>query len=287
MAVNGASAIGDNQFPRTATIPVQSPLYWVSQKDRYLRQMLIRDIEALTGRRLIVYFANRYVAGGSIDAGDVSYLVELLSDVSPDEPVDFLLETPGGQTDATEALISILQTRIPGFRAVIANAAKSNGTLISLAASSIVMGAASELGPIDPALGGTPCSILAMDQFAMMNFPLHQLGLLALNQTKKLAERLLRDGMLSDKPGEVERVARTLGSRDVYFSHGSTIDHREAADLGLKIEYLPPEDEVWQRLWLLYTMYDFDVKRDGYVKIFEGRGRSTSVSPSLPSGPTE
>lgn len=280
MAVNANAALGDQQFPRTAAIPVQSALYWVSQKDRYLRQLMIRDIEAITGRRLIVYFANRYHPGGAIEAGDVPYLIELLSDVSADEQIDFMLETNGGQTDATEALISIMQARIPGFRAVVVNAAKSNGTLISLAASSIVMGSASELGPIDPALGDTPASILAMPEFAKMNFPAHQLGILALNQTKKLAERLLREGMLSDNLQDVERVARTLGSRDVYFSHGSTIDHREAADLGLKIEYLPPDDEVWQRLWLLYTMYDHDVRKEGLVKVFEGRGRSTSVTPS-------
>jgi len=283
MAVNSASAIGDTQFPRTDKVPVQSPLYWVSQKNRYLRQMLIRDIEKLTGRRLIVYFANRYLTGSAIDAGDVSYLMELLSDLELGEDVDFMIETPGGQTDATEALIAILQARVPGFRAVVVNAAKSNGTLISLAASSIVMGCASELGPIDPALGDTPCSILAMPEFAMMNFPLHQLGVLALNQTRKLAERLLREGMLSENLDRVEQVARTLGSRDVYFSHGSTIDHREAAGLGLKIEYLEPADEIWQRLWLLYTMYDYDLKQDGFIKVFEGRGRSTSVSPNAPA----
>ena len=35
-------------------------MFWVQQKDRYLRQLLIRDIEDQTGRRLIVYFANRF-----------------------------------------------------------------------------------------------------------------------------------------------------------------------------------------------------------------------------------
>lgn len=259
---------------------MQSPLYWVSQKDRYLRQLMIRDIENLTSRRLIVYFANRYHADAGIDAGDVSYLNELLSDVTIDEPVDFMIETNGGQTDATEALVSILRTRLPKFRAIVVNGAKSNGTLLCLAASSIVMGAPSELGPIDPHLNGIPCTVLSMPDFAMTNFPLHQLAILGMKQTRKLAESLLREGMLkSAPPGEVERVAQTLGTRDTYFSHGSTIDHSEAIQLGLKVEYLAPEDEIWRRLWLLYSMYDFDTRRDGYIKIFEGRGRSTSVTP--------
>src|SRR5947209_11249475 len=48
------------KFPRSTDLPVQSPLFWVEQKDRYLRQLLIRDLEELTGRRLVVYFANRF-----------------------------------------------------------------------------------------------------------------------------------------------------------------------------------------------------------------------------------
>jgi hypothetical protein len=47
------------KFPRGAELPSQSPLFWVEQKDRYLRQLLIRDIEELSGRRLVVYFGNQ------------------------------------------------------------------------------------------------------------------------------------------------------------------------------------------------------------------------------------
>jgi hypothetical protein len=273
--------IGDVQFPRTSDIPVQSPLYWVSQKDRYLRQQLIRDIEALTGRRLLVYFANRYHDAAGIDAGDGAYLNELLSDVAPGDPVDLMIETNGGQTDATEGLVSIIRSRLTDFRAIVVRGAKSNGTLLCLAASKIVMGPTSELGPIDPHLQGTPCTVLAMPEFASLNFPLYQLAILGLKQTRKLAEALLREGMLkAAPPGEVERVASALGTRDTYFSHGSTIDHREAGQLGLAVDYLEPSDPIWQRLWLLYSMYDFDTRRDGYIKVFEGRGRSTSVTPA-------
>jgi hypothetical protein len=240
---------------------------------------MIRDIEAMSGRRLLVYFANRFANGSGIDATDPAYMVELLGDVAHDEPVDLLVETNGGVTDATEAVVAILKARLLDFRVVVANAAKSNGTLIALAAKSIVMGPASELGPIDPALNDIPCTILAKPEFAQMNFPLHQLGILALKQSETLAVRLLGDGMMrSAAPDEIARVAKALASRDVYFSHGSTIDYREAQGLGLAVDILAHDDPIWQRLWLLYTMYDFDARRDGYLKIFEGRGRSTALS---------
>lgn len=274
-------------FPRGKRLPSQSPLYWVGQKDRYLRQVLIRDIEEMTGRRLVVYFANRFRNEAGIDDADPAYITELLGDVGQDEPVDLMIETNGGKTDSTEAVIAILQNRLNDFRVIVANAAKSNGTLICLASQAIVMGPSSELGPIDPHLNGIPCTVLSDPVVAQSNFPLHQLAVLGLKQTRKLAEKLLREGMLKGGPaGEVDRVVQALATRDTYFSHGSAIDYREAQALNLNVVYLPAGDELWERIWLLYSMYDFDVRRDNYLKVFEGRARSTAVSaPPLPPPP--
>jgi hypothetical protein len=35
----------EEYFPRGKALPAQSPLFWVDQKDRYIRQLLIRDID--------------------------------------------------------------------------------------------------------------------------------------------------------------------------------------------------------------------------------------------------
>lgn len=210
-------------FPRSTDLPSQSPLFWVEQKDRYLRQLLIRDIEESTGRRLIAYFANRFEQV-EIDARDPLYMTELLGDVGANEPVDILVETPGGETDATEALVSAIQNRISDFRAVVGKAAKSNGTLLCLAARSIVMGAPSELGPIEPMVAGIPCSILTEPKIADQNFPLHMAGQFALQQSRAMAKRLLVAGMMSGRTSkEVDDTVRKLSSRDVYFSHGTAI----------------------------------------------------------------
>ena len=111
-----------------------------------------------------------------------------------------------------------------------------------------------------------------------------QLAELALKQTRKLATKLLGDGMMAGQPSaQIEQVVNSLATRDTYFSHGSTIDGREAQALGLKVEPCNHDDAVWQRIWLLYTMYDFDTRRDGFIKVFEGRARSTSVSAPPPA----
>lgn len=266
------------RFPRGIDLPTQSPLFWVEQKDRYLRQLLIKDIEQITGRRLLVYFANRFEKGSGIEPRDSNHVMELFGDAVND-PVDLLLETNGGMTDAAESIISTIRSITSDLRAVVANYAKSNGTLIALSAHKIVMGPSSELGPIEPSIGDIPCSILDTPQVAASNFPLHMLGKHALRQSQQLATTLLESGIMKGKTrDDVKAAVEALSGRIRYPSHGSVVDYREAISLGLTVEYLAPGDHLWERIWLLYCMYDFDCRRSKLLKVFEGRARSMAIA---------
>lgn len=153
--------------------------------------------------------------------------------------------------------------------------------MLCLAASEIIMGPPSELGPIDPYLGATPTSILAEEAIKQQNFALHKLAIYAIEQTKRLATNLLSEGMMKGRPStEIADTVQKLASRDEFFSHGSAIDHLEAEKLGLTVTFLEDGDEYWDRIWLLYCMYANDIVRDNLVKIFEGRARSMSISPA-------
>jgi hypothetical protein len=135
------------------------------------------------------------------------------------------------------------------------------------------------MGPIEPALQNIPCTILAKPQIAQQNFVLHQAGLYALQQSRALAKSLLASGMMKGRTQqEIEDAVQKLASRDVYYSHGSAISHAEATSPGLTVQYLAPDDPLWQRLWLLYCMYDHDCRKSRYLKVFEGRNRSTAVA---------
>lgn len=114
---------------------------------------------------------------------------------------------------------------------------------------------------------------------AQENYALHMHGKWALQHSKTLAKSLLSSGMMKgSEETQVDETVHALSSREVYFDHGSVIDHREAIKLGLKIEFLPPDDELWRRLWLLYCMYDYDCRKSGYLKVFEGSAISTAVA---------
>ncbi|ATI80570.1 hypothetical protein A6768_11590 [Sphingobium yanoikuyae] len=270
-------------------MPWQSPLFWVAEKDRYLRQLLIRDIEETTGRRLIVYFADCEGAEASaqILQSDDAYFAELLGADDP-SPTDLLLETNGGSTDATEKLVGLLRSCAPDLRVIVPCRAKSNGTLLALAAQEIIMGVTSELGPIDPILpigpGANVPAHLLLDPG--VDIIASRAASDAISQTKGLAQTLLSTGMLSGVASEeIQKIVDKLAGREHFHSHGSVIDADEAVKLSLKVQKLPANDGLWQALWLLRCMYAHDLRQNRLVKIFEGRKVSNTLRASaLPGG---
>lgn len=266
-------------FPRGTAAPGQSPLFWVANKDRYLRQLLIGDIEAETKRELIVYFTDCDASTAQIDHKDDIYLSELLGDRKSND-VDLLLETNGGLTDATEKVCAVLRNAGIKLRVIVPRRAKSNGTVIAFCGESIVMGNDSELGPIDPfvMVNGLPipCDFIIKSAQRLQDPLIIQMAISGMEQTKKLAKQLLQTGMMQGSQ-TIDTTLQKIATRDTYHSHGAVIDYMEAQSLGLKVEHLAPDCDLWKRLWLLRSMYSFDCRQAGYAKIFEGRRISSPV----------
>lgn len=264
-------------FPRSKDLPSQSPLFWVTHKDRYLRQLLIRDIEEETGRDLVVYFTDCDNTDAQIDPADDACLAELLASWS-NQSVDLLLETNGGMTDATEKICTLLRQSAPDLRVIVPRRAKSNGTVLALCGTHILMGTTSELGPIDPHINGVPVEFV-------VNAPAGSLGVIDVQiaeafrkQTRKLASDLLTAGMMKAcTPDQIQDTVNRLASRDHYHSHGSVIDPKEAKQLGLSVVEYAANDPLWQKIWLLRTMYGYDCGVNGYAKLFESQRISTAV----------
>jgi hypothetical protein len=286
--VGGATGAAPTQtrdpFPRGTGLPTQSPLYWIAEKDRYLRQLLIRDIQAVTGRTLLVYFA-AYDQRAQISPGDDAYFSEMLRDVKSGT-ADLLIETAGGFTDATEKIASILRQHLTDLRVVVPCRAKSNGTILALVGNSIVMGPCSELGPADPLIQLAPNNAVPAHYVigAANADPIFQQAAHdAIKQTKKLATSLLETGMMNGKTSaEVEATVSALSSRSHYHSHGSVIDADEAERINLKVVKLAATDELWQRFWLLRCMYDHDSKSSQTLKFFEGPAISNRLRAANP-----
>ena len=231
---------------------------------------MIGDIEALTGRPLVVYFAQLDQQINHTDPDDLS---EILSGVTGGD-VDLFIQTPGGNVDATEKLIGILRQRLKSWRVVVPSWAKSAGTVIALSGEKILLGVNSELGPIDPQFQGQnglniPCEILSEDESQPHH--IRQIAGMAVARMRQLALSILQKGMMKTKElAEVQDVLAKISSADGYKSHGAVIDYSEALSLGLSVEFLAPDDELWKKLWLLYCMYDHDTKANSIGRLVEG-----------------
>lgn len=258
-----------------------SPLFYAENKDRFLRQLLIRDVQLLTGRPLVVYFASPFLSS-SIRNEDVRRLYEVVRPFEGME-IDLMIETGGGETDATEGLVSMMQKVVKSFRAIVPLRAKSNGTLLCLAAEKILMGPTSELGPIEPSVGYIPASILTSSEYRNIDFALHQKALYAHKQTRALAEKLLQTGAMRGRTRkEIKATIDALCTRNSYPSHGSVINLDEAKILHLNIETINGIDDVWRKIFFLHSFYSYDSELRDISKYFEQETISHSVTGNDP-----
>jgi serine dehydrogenase proteinase len=276
--------------------PRQTPYFHALNRERYARQEQIRLIEAHSGRRLIAFVSTPY-AGITRDI--VPVFADLLQDIKTTDDVDLLLNTPGGDIDAAEKLIIMCRQHCAGLRVVVAESAKSAGTMMACGADAILMGFASELGPIDPQIympdgrGGLMSrpahSILngleeikkaAVDEGGLSEayFPLLDRldpALLdycrhAIERSREFAQKWLERYQCAGDSEKAAEIAQKLGDVETFHSHGAAIDADDALALGLNVEKLAHDDQFWQAVWRLYTEYHLTLTAQNLRYIFEG-----------------
>ncbi len=120
-----------------------------------LRRKYLARLAKYTGRATITY-ATAFTEARDYDArllqielGDMAGFMEACSNV-PARDLDLLLHSPGGDAQAAESIVEYLRTQFDSIRVIVPLAAMSAATMITLSADTIVMGAHSQLGPIDP-----------------------------------------------------------------------------------------------------------------------------------------
>lgn len=260
--------------------PQQTPFFRAIQAPRYRRQDAIREIQVATGRKLICYISGQ---AGYIERDDIIPLTDLLYRVEPGVKLDLMLHTLGGDVDAAEKIAGLLLRAVGPdgqLRVIVPHCAKSAGTLISLAAHSIIMSDTSELGPIDPQLvmatpDGMQLSRPAqsyIDAYEDMvkqvkegkespvlhalveKFDLVQLDMCrkALLRSRRFAEKFLREGMFRGQNANITHIASKLNSNADWLSHGAVINADDAQQLELRIDYRDENENEWQAYWRLY-----------------------------------
>lgn len=279
------------------TFPSQSPAYYANNRDRYERRKLIENIESETGRKILVYISNFNHPNSGITRNDIVPFSEMCHDINEKQDVDLVIHSPGGDPNSTEQMVNMLLARCNSLRVIIPQSAKSAATMMSLAADEIIMSDSSELGPIDPQipimtqtgpifrpakglLNGLEKIVADVhesdNQLNSAYYPILQGIDAALIDTceksilhsKNLASKWMMRSMCDNEP-DAMKIAEQLIDIEKYPNHGAVISYKDASSLGLKVRYLPQDDNLWEAFWRLFCMYDMDSRNNEIVKFFE------------------
>ncbi len=270
-----------------------------------LRRRYLKALAERTGRAAVVYYTAWHdhkegVTGAevSVNLGDVQGFMEAASNADEKE-LDLFLSSPGGSPEAAEAIMSYLRTRFDHIRVVVPLAAMSAATMMALAADEIVMGAHSQLGPIDPQLTITtpegPRSAPAqaiIDQFEQAKtecvdpgaiaawMPIlrgYGPGLLATcHHARALSEdfatRSLEAHMFGREPNaheKAEKAAKWFADFTTFRSHGRRVSREEAREQGLKIVDLEHDDVLQDAMLSVHHAFAHTLAGTPCFKIVE------------------
>lgn len=244
-----------------------------------VRRKYLAALSQHTGRPTILYatcWLDRTSPSTSMQLGDMRGLMEVCMG-QPNEGVDIVLHSPGGDPNACAAIVRYLRSKFSEMRVFVPLAAMSAATMWALGSDRVVMGKHSQLGPIDPQIVfGTGAQMPAraiLRQFEQARDEcsadptklgawapilgqygpaLLQICTDAEQLSKNLVAEWLEAFMLADTDdpkAAAAKVADYFANYDLHRSHGLGIDRDHARAVGVRIDDLE-EDPVLQDLVL-------------------------------------
>jgi len=263
------------------------------------RKPLFLKIKKELGRPVITFFTSfRYSA--MIEDSDASMLEAVLQKTNLASGFALIISSLGGDGLASERIIKVCRTYSGKgeFWAIVPAKAKSAATMICFGASKIMLGATSELGPIDPQVNITEnnrtkiysaCNLIesykdlfdrAVKEKGNLQPYLQQLNnyderdikelQTAVDLSQDIAVRTLQSGMLKDEPeATIKKKIEVFLTPKKTKAHGRPIFRDEAEACGLKIEKIDIKNQLWQYIYELFYRTDNFVSNNNVVKCIE------------------
>jgi hypothetical protein len=221
--------------------------------------------------------------------------------------LDLILHTPGGNTAATESIVDYLWNMFDkNVRVIVPQIAMSAGTMIACSAKTILMGKQSNLGPIDPQLGGVAAQAV-IDEFQMAtesirldpsSIPLwqsiigkyHPTFLLeciqAIKWSREMAKDWLCKNMFADSQNadlEAEKVVQALSDHSETKTHSRHISIDTCRKMGLRVEELEADDKLQDLVLTIHHAFMHTFSQTPAIKIIENhKGVATVLTVNIP-----
>lgn len=233
-----------------------------------VRREYLEKLHKHTGRNVIAYYSGwlqkgaltRQGVGFDINDSDKNGFMTTIHELQRGNGLDLILHTPGGSGSVLESLVDYLRQMFgTDIRAIVPQLAMSAGTMLALACKEILMGKHSNLGPIDPLLGGLSAHGI-LDEFeqAKQEAQTHQFIALmwqpiiakyhptllgrckqAIQWSETITRGFLKTGMfLGDKDADakIDRVMKELAIPANTLGHDRHISMKQATDMGLNVK---------------------------------------------------
>jgi|SRR3990170_8109867 len=267
------------------------------------RKPLILNLQKILGAKVISYIANPEHPLSGIISQDVLLFEDLLRSAAGAEEGYLIINSPGGDGNVAEKIITMCRQRFTkSFKVIVPNLAKSAATMVALGSDEILMGYLAELGPIDPQLGNPISGVIAARSFidglemirgkiakgdpVQMYLPmLAQIRpeiiaqcYSAIEGSREFAEKWLSECMLKKNPEQAMEDAKWLSEGVKYKSHGKVIDYNEAHDvLKLNVTKILMDSDLWNNIWELYCRSVLFLQQTGAAKMFESDAVSLNL----------
>lgn len=271
-----ADVVQKGRGPGGVVTPIASrtPLFTAQHSERYARQQLIKQYEDHTGANLIVVI-------DQIFPDNMTYVEELLFDVTPDKALHVMLASPGGDGETAIRMARSMQSRCTELTVIVPDLAKSAATLLCLGADHVVMGPGGDLGPVDPQFARSSGSLVSAkeivsavneaearvnaspDTYPLFASLLSDVNMVMVQQARNAlarSEDLVREALscgTGRTMAEVEKLTEQLKRPLIEqpAAHTAVISAAYAAELGLPVEAADVNSRSWQLIWNLWVRY--------------------------------
>ncbi|MGH8048776.1 MAG: SDH family Clp fold serine proteinase [Chthoniobacterales bacterium] len=267
-----------------------------------VRRKYLAECSALTGRNTIAFYSGWLQKAAfqgapdfSINDGHMTGLMTVVNKLDRNKGLDLILHTPGGEINATEAIVHYLRYAFKGdIRAIVPHEAMSAGTMISLACKKIVMGMHSSLGPVDPQIGGAPAhGILEEFKRACAAFEKNPSAAQVWNpilqkysptlvgsceKATKLANEIVADwletGMfkgMRDATKRTRKVLREMGSHQLTLNHSRHFSYDKVKNIGIVVERLEDDKPLQDAVLSIHHAFTITLTSTASVHIIENQ----------------
>lgn len=270
-----------------------------------VRRQYLKQLHDHTGRNVIAYYSgwlsNPGAFGIDVNDEDKAAFMMAIHGLDKDKGLDLILHTPGGGIAAAESLVDYLR-RIFGcdIRAIVPHLAMSAGTMIACTCKSIVMGKQSNLGPIDPQLGGLPAAAVKKEieraiqevkddpdrlnfwQFVLSKYTPTFVGQCeqAVIMAEDFVRERLKDNMLAGDPNadtKADAIVKGLSDVEDNKSHSRHIHIDKCETLGLVIEKLEDDQDLQEAVLTVHHCFMHSLTVSGAAKMVENQNGAAFI----------